>query len=182
MAAALALLLALQMPYPWAVESQQNVVRRLHAGPFDGRTTVWLRVIPLANDVGVSPTTFVFVAEFPGREPRARPAVTLWISSDVRFYPLTPRIARLWLRVDDDAPIDFLAPTEHTTLSSSGDDAPVLSGALVGVSAPRLDRMAEARSIAGDVLGVPFHLDQPQRAAIAAFRDSLLPAAPPRRR
>jgi hypothetical protein len=175
MHAAAALLLALQALGPWTQDGTQNIVRRAHQGPFDGRTTVWLRLAPRAPDPRVSPTTFVFVADFAGKQPRARPPVTLHVESDVRVYPLLARVPRFSLTIDEAPPIDLLAPGEQTSLAYCCGDSPIPTGATVPLSASRLDRLAAAGSVSGDALGVRFTLDRSQLRAVAEFLHALLP-------
>jgi hypothetical protein len=155
--------------------TSQNVVRRVHTGPFDGHTTVWVRIVPHAVDPRVSPTTFIFVAYFPGWQPRVRPDVEWRLSSDLRVYPLTPRAARVTLALNGKAPHDFSAPGEPTSLTYCCDEGSVPAGASIRLRPGHLDELARARAIRGDALGIPFALDRAQIEAIAAFRAALLP-------
>ena len=167
---------------PWTRDVIENVVRRVHRGPFEGHTTLWVRLAPKAKDPKVSPSSFVLVAEFKGKLPRTRPAVTLHMATDVRFYPLIARVARLHMTIDGDRPIDFLAPGERTSIGYCCDDGTIPISAIAALSAGRLDRLARATSVSGDILGVPFTLDSAQLKAIAEFRRSIVPDSrrPPR--
>lgn len=84
-----ALMLALQAPVAWALDPAENVVRRVHEGPFEGRTMLWVRLAPKAKDPSLSPSSFVLVAQFEGKQPRTRPGVALHAETNVRFYPLS---------------------------------------------------------------------------------------------
>ena len=162
---------------PWTRDVSENVVRRVHRGPFEGHTSLWVRLAPKAKDPTVSPSSFVLVAEFKGKHPRTRPAVTLHVATDVRFYPMIARVARLRMTIDRDRPIDFLAPGEPTSIGYCCDDASIPTSAIVALSAGLLDRMATGTTVSGDILGVPFVLDSTQLNAIAEFRRSLLPGS-----
>lgn len=166
--------LALQAP-AWMMDQVPNVVHRVHRGPFEGRTTVWVKLTPKADDPRVSPTTFVFTAEFDGRQPRSRPSVTLQIDTDVRVYPLVQRTPTLRWTIDRDRPLDLLAAGEPTSLRYCCDDAAIPVGAAVALSAPRLDRLSRAETVSGTAFGVPFSLDMAQLRAVDEFRRQLLP-------
>jgi len=129
---------------PWTRDVSENVVRRVHRGPFEGHTTLWVRLAPKAKDPKVSPSSFVLVAEFMGKHPRTRPEVTLHVATDVRFYPLIARVARLRMTIDGDRPIDFLAPGEATSIGYCCDDGIIPTSAVAALSAARLDRLASA--------------------------------------
>src|SRR6185436_14921360 len=98
-----ALLLVLQVigpfdlaaPRPWERDTAENAVRQVHQGAFEGRTTVWVRIRPKAGDPRVAPTTFVFVAEFPGKSVPTRPPVTWQVETNVSVFPFVPRVPRL---------------------------------------------------------------------------------------
>jgi hypothetical protein len=172
---AVAFVLALQAP-AWMMDRAPNVVHRVHQGPFDGRTTVWLKLTPRADDPRVSPTTFVFIAEFDGKQPRSRPSVTLQIETDVRFYPLVQRTPTLRWTIDSNRPVDLLAAGEPTSLRyCCGDDAAIPVGATVALSAARLDRLSMATTVSGIAFGVPFSLDRAQLRAVDELRRQLLP-------
>ncbi len=173
--AVFALILALQAPMAWALDPAQNVVRRIHEGPFEGHTMLWVRLAPKAKDPSVSPSALVLVAEFKGKHPRTRPDVTMHVATDVRVYPLIARVARLQITIDRDPPIDFLAPGGGTSIGYCCDDGAIPTSAISALSAGRLDRLAIATTISGDILGVPFVLDGTQLKAIAEFRRSILP-------
>ena len=175
--AALALMLGLQVPMAWTLDAKENVVLRVHQGPFEGRTMLWVRLAPKAKAPKLSPSSLVLVAEFKGKQPRSRPNVTLHVATDVRFYPLISRVARLQMTIDRDRPIDFLAPGEPTSIGYCCDDASIPTSAIVALSDGRLDRLGVARSVTGDILGVPFTLDGAQLNAIAEFRRSIVPAS-----
>lgn len=160
---------------PWTRDVSENVVRRVHRGPFEGQTTLWVRLAPRAKDPKVSPSSFVLVAEVEGKHPRTRPAVTLHVATDVRFYPLIARVARLHMTIDGDRPIDFLAPGEPTSIGYCCDDVTIPTNAIAALSADRLDRLATATTVSGDILGVPFVLDSSQLKAIAEFRRNIVP-------
>ena len=170
-----ALFLALQAPMAWTLDATQNTVRRVHTGPFEGLTMLWVRIAPKAQDPSVSPTSLVLVAEFKGKQPRMRPNVTMHVATDVRFYPLVARVARLQMTIDRDPPIDFLAPGERTSIGYCCDDGAIPTSAIAALSAGRLDRLAIATTVSGDILGVPFVLDSTQLNAIAEFRRSVVP-------
>lgn len=159
----------------WTRDVSENVVRRVHRGPFEGHTTLWVRLAPKAKDPKVSPSSFVLVAEFKGKQPQTRPGVTMHVATDVRVYPLVTRVARLQMTIDRDRPIDFLAPGESTSIGYCCDDASIPTSAIVALSAGRLDRLARATSVSGDILGVPFTLDSAQLKAIGEFRRNIVP-------
>jgi hypothetical protein len=159
---------------PWTRDISENVVRSVHRGPFDGRTSIWLRLYPRAADPRVAPTAFLFIAEFPGRSPRTRPPVTWQVDTGLRFYPLVQRVARLHLSIDANRPIDLLAAGEPASIGHCCDDAPPTS-ATIALSPERLDRLAAATTVTGDAFGVPFTLDRVQLRAIAEFRRNILP-------
>ena len=173
--AATALFLALQGPMAWTLDATQNAVRRVHSGPFEGITMLWVRLAPKAQDPSVSPSSLVLVAEFKGKQPRTRPDVTMHVATDVRVYPLIARAARLQMTIDRDPPIDFLAPGERTSIGYCCDEGAIPTSAIAALSAARLDRLATAALVSGDILGVPFVLDSTQLKAIAEFQRSILP-------
>lgn len=167
--------LAAQGPGPWMADPTENAVRRLHSGALDGRTAIWLRIVPKPDRSTPGATTLLFHASFAGRTPRTPPPVTLLVSSDVRIAPLTLRVPRLRLTLDDQS-FDLLAPGEPTTLTYCCGDQPLPTGATIALSGERLDRLATATVISGDALGVPFALDDAQRLALAEFRRALVPS------
>ena len=202
-----ALLLVLQVigPFdlpalrPWERDTSENVLRQVHQGAFEGRTTVWVRIRPKADDPHVAPTTFVFVAEFPGTSVRARQPVTWQVETNVKYYPLLQRTARLEVSIDGAPPVDLLAeegpsvaqghankgapatPSNPVGVRANGSvgyccgDTPIPTSVTVALSADRLDRLAAATSVSGNALGVPFTLDRQQLDVIAGFRRRLLP-------
>jgi hypothetical protein len=164
-------------PRPWERDATEDVVRVNHQGPFEGRTTMWVRVHPKADDPRVAPTTFVFASEFAGRSPRTRPAVTWYIETNVKYYPLLQRTVRFEVSIDGVPPINLLARGEPTSVGycCGGDDNGSLPASVtIALSAERLDRLAAAKSVRGNALGVPFTVDQRQLTAIAEFRQRLL--------
>ena len=163
-------------PRPWERDSSENTVRQVHQGLSGGRTTMWMRVHPKADDPRATPTTFVFIAEFPGRSPRARPSVTWHIETNVKDYPQLRRMARLEVSIDGIPPTNLLAEGEPASVRYCCPGATSLPvSATVALSAERLDRLAAAQSVIGIALGVPFTIDTQQLAAIAEFRRRLLP-------
>jgi hypothetical protein len=177
-----ALLFALQAPTAWTIDATQNAVRRVHQGPFEGRTMLWVRLAPKAQDPSVSPSALVLVAEFEGKHPRTQPVVTLHAATNVHFYPLLARVPRLRITVDRGVAIDFVAPGESGSVGYCCGEASIPTSVTAQLSAVRLERLASANSVTGDVLGVPFTLDRAQLAAIAAFRRAIVPDSyrPPR--
>src|SRR5436190_7820099 len=177
-----ALLFALQIigpfdpgPRPWARDTSENVLRQVHQGAFDGRTTMWVRVRPKSDDPLVAPTAFAFVVEFVGSAARTRPPVTWQIDTDVRFYPQIQRVPRLDLSIDGAPPINLLAPGEPSSVGYCCGDTAIPASVSVALSVERLDHLAAARSVSGNALGVPFALDRRQLQAIAEFRRRLPP-------
>jgi len=188
-------------PRPWERDTSENVLRQVHQGAFDGRTTMWVRLRPKANDPRVAPTVFVFAAEFPGRSPRTRPPVTWQIDTDVRVYPLVQRVPRLHLFIDHGRVMDLLEEEEPTVAQGRVDkgapptpsnpegvrarnsvgyccgDTAIPTSVTVALSAGRLDRLAAATSVTGTALGVPFTLDRRHLDVIAEFRRRLLPGS-----
>lgn len=160
---------------PWLLDLSENVVRRVHRGAFDGRTAIWVRLLAKADD-GVPPaSSFLFVAEFAGKSPRARPPVTWQVDTNVQVYTLVQRVARLHVAIDGGRPIDLLAPGEQWSVGYCCDDAAVPASATVALSAERLDRLAAAATVSGDAFGVRFTLDAAQLRALAQFRTEILP-------
>src|SRR5262245_13725896 len=145
---------------PWERDASENVLRQVHQGAFDGRTTVWVGIRPKADDPRVAPTTFIFAAEFPGKSVRTRPPVTCQVETNVSVFPLVPRVPRLDLSIDRGRLIDLVAAGEPSSIGYCCGDTAIPTSVTVALSADRLDRLAAATSVAGNALGVPFTLDR----------------------
>lgn len=160
---------------PWLLDPAESVVRRVHTGPADGRTTIWIRLKPRMAGGAAGPTDLVFVAEFPGRSAPADVPVRLHVMSDVRVSPLVPRVPRLELSVDDGVVLDLLAPSEGAVLAHCCGEliSPIPIGATVTLRPERLDELAGASTVTGNALGVPFVLSAAEVASIRAFRSAI---------
>lgn len=164
-------------PRPWERDVSENVVRQAHRGPFDGHTSLWVRVRPKADDPRAAPTTFLFVAEFPGKVPRTRPQVTWQADTNFSLYPLVPRVPRFDLSIDGGPLTDLLATGGTSPIGYCCDDNYLPASATVALRADLLDGLASATSATGNALGLPFTLDRQQLDVIAEFRRRLLPAS-----
>lgn len=160
---------------PWLLDPAEAVVRRVHTGPVDGRTTIWIRLKPRMVGGAPGPTDLVFVAEFAGRSAPANVAVRLQVMSDVRVSPLVPRVGRLELDLDGGAVLNLLAPEEGAVLAHCCGEmiSPLPIGATVTLRPGRLDALAGASAISGNALGVPFILSAAEVESIRAFRGAI---------
>ena len=160
---------------PWLLDPAESVVRRVHTGPVDGRTTIWIRLKPRLVGGAPGPTDLVFVAEFPGRSAPANVAVRLQVMSDVRVSPLVPRVERLELSLDRGVVLDLLAPGEGAVLAHCCGEmiSPIPIGATVTLRPGRLDELAGTSAVSGNALGVPFILSAAEVESIRAFRSAI---------
>lgn len=170
-----AAMLTISAPQAWMLDRSESVVRTLHQGPVDGRTSVWVRVTPTGPGGEPGPTGLVFVAEFPGRTPPPDVAVRLHVMSDVHISPLVPRIEKLQVVLDDRPAVDLLAPGEGAVIAHCCGDliSPIPIGATITLRPARLAQLAGASAISGNAFGVPFSLSAAQVQSIKAFRNAI---------
>jgi hypothetical protein len=131
-------------------------------------TEVWLTLEPKTPDGKPAPPGMIltFTFRFPGKRPKAPPseiqvnayAGTLW----------APKVA-LWFVIDDREKIDLVPPGVFAL--STGTVSDYLSGT---ISISTLKRIANAKRVTGNALGVDFELTESQRQAIRAFLERVL--------
>jgi hypothetical protein len=138
-------------------------------------TEVWLTLEPKGPAGEDLPIILTFDVSFAGK----RPAAPL-TQVEMRAY-----VGRLWsprpqltLAVDGRT-LDVAGPDPRTLTATDGESSAMI--AVVGtLSTDTLKTIGEARSVSGNALRLPFVLTEAQRAAIAAFRESVESADPGR--
>jgi hypothetical protein len=131
------------------------------------RTEVFLTLQLKTPDGKTAPLVTMSVG-FAGKTPKSRPSNVLIHAYAGTFW--APRI-QFWL-VLDDAPENIdLVPRGWNTGLMSG---PATDYLPVTISLETLNRIADARRVTGNVLGLEFELTDLQRRAIRAFRDRVM--------
>jgi hypothetical protein len=140
-------------------------IRVLH-WELQNRTDVWLTLEPKTASGKPGPTLTLLTLNysFPGKIPKARPEHV-----DLRAHPgmmWAPRI-QLSLGIDE-APVE-LAPAGTFGMGDGG-----LDYVWVPVSVSTLRRMAAAKRVTLNVLGLEFELTDSQQKAVGAYLERIL--------
>ena len=133
------------------------------------RSQVWLTLEPKAPD-GTPAPLLTLAWDFAGKRPVSPPT-----QIELRAYAgvfWAPRV-ELWLALDDEARFDLVAGPVFGLVSGVGSD--YLPAA---VSIETLQRIADARRVAGNALGFPFELSDAQRLAVRAFLERVTGGQP----
>jgi len=139
-------------------------------------TEVWLTIEPRLADGKPGPTGMIVTCtvRFPGKQPKAPPQ-----DIDVRAYAgflWAPKV-EFWLLLDDREKIELVPPGVVALATDSVSDYLQAS-----VPVPELKRIANAKRVTGNALGVQFELTEPQRQAIRVFIGRVLSDNPAQNR
>ncbi|MFN8059078.1 MAG: hypothetical protein U0Q12_07920 [Vicinamibacterales bacterium] len=143
------------------------------------KTELTLYLEPQPVEPGPNPTSLAFTVSYAGRElTRSALEIHLRAATNTMMFPTRLRVARLVFHVDDDE-MDLTADGRAyvlnypcPALSEKGCGFDAVDTTLDGVE---LLRLAHARRVTGDALGIPFALSAAQIERVRTFSSRIHP-------
>jgi hypothetical protein len=130
--------------------------------PDGNRTDLWAHVVPHDSAGGLRPVTaFIFYVSYPGKSLVTAPsAVRLYMESDLGVAPLTPRRAVLTFILEDGQVLDLTVPdrTYHLHTAGNAETRGAMFGITIDLTPQEFLRIAVARQVKGNALGLEFSL------------------------